>query len=119
MQALGKANRVAVVVGNTVLNAAQARRIQIAEPARLNWRWLLREHAQPGDARVTGEIDQNIDAVLAYGVCQLRFGQRADVPPHIRSCRQPPGEVVHLRACGVAIHFEPLPVVVLQQGQHE
>ena len=73
VQALGEAKRIAVAVGNAVLNAAQARCIQIAKPACLYGRCLLREHAQPGDAGMTGEIDQNVDAIVAYGLCQLRF----------------------------------------------
>src|SRR5258706_16456864 len=64
MVAVGESWRIAVIVGNAVLNPGQPRRVQITHPSCLDRCGALCENAQVREAGGTGQIDQDVYPVL-------------------------------------------------------
>src|SRR5712692_11640316 len=119
MKPIGHAGRVRVPVAKTVLDPRHAGGAQISQPRNLHRRRLLREDGKPGNAAMTGQIDEDVDPIAVDRLGEARIGHRSRVAPDIRARAYLPRDLVRLGAGRVAIDLANGPVVPLEQGNRE
>ena len=78
-----KPRRVDVGVGEAVVDGRKAGGARIGEPADLNGRRLAGEDQETIPGHVHGQVDENVDPVLADEPGDLLVGKAGDVPPDV------------------------------------
>src|SRR5258705_6845165 len=99
-------------IGDTEIDGFKSRSIRIAEPGHLNRRGLSGENFEAIAFRMSGQIDQNIDAVISYHSLDCVIARSGDVAPAIGqsmdACRGFVGQAMSV----VAENFEVLAIMM-------
>jgi hypothetical protein len=120
MKILG-ARRIGDRVGDAPIHGRKAGCRGVAEPACRHWRRLCREGGQPIEREMAGEVDQNIDAILADLVTQGLVIDSDGREPMMRQTFEARGDrilVIRLDA-GIAKRFDRDRIMRRQQGLEE
>ena len=115
--ASARARRVAHRVRDPVVDRVEPGRVQIVEPRDLHGRGLAAEHAEPVVPGVAGDVDQDVDAVVADPLRDRRVGGA------LHHARGDGAEAVQrrlrLRIVEIREHVEARPVVRAEHGLDE
>ncbi len=65
VQRVAGAGRIGDGVGQAMVDALQSRRVEVVEPRELHRRWLRAEDREPVVPGVSGDVDQDVDTVVA------------------------------------------------------
>jgi hypothetical protein len=75
-----------------------------------------RRNALAGESRVAVEVDQDVDAVVAYPLCRLGIGVVADIVPMIDRLDDASAfRALIIRPVGICEHGDAIPIVPLEQ----
>ena len=111
--------RVDVGVSEAVVNGRKAGGARIGKPGDLNGRRLAGEDQQTIPGHVHGQVDENVDPVLADEPGDLLVGKTDDAPPDVGERTEPRGDLVRTSDIGIAINLEVLVIVCGQKGRRE
>ena len=77
------------------------------------------EHQQAVSVRVPGQIDENINLIVANSLCKIVVRHAKARSPMVRGSSDTRGKVVVLRVVVITEYFEICPVVALDQRRHK
>ncbi len=119
LERLARLPRIQIGIGDPIVDRIQSGDRAVSQVGHLDWRRLACERQQAAIGHVQGEIDQNIDAVIANCVGQRLIRQARCVNPAIAAPADPGGESIGPADAGIRDDLKSLPVVVVEQGGEE
>ena len=111
---LGQARGIGMDVGQVVIHGRQAGGPEVAQVGCLDRCRPTGERQQPVPARVTGEVHEDIDAILADGLGGLDVGEPDERTPMVGGSPATLRHLIRVRHVGVA---EDLEVTMVLGGQ--
>ena len=106
-------------VGESVVNRRKAGGARIGKPRDLYGRRLAGEDQKTIPGHVHGQVDENVDPILAHQADDLIVGQAGDVAPDVGERTEARGGCVRTSNIGVAKNLEVLVIMCREKARHE
>ena len=119
MKSLGFTGWIDEAVGQANIHRAQAGRRHVTQVGDLDRSRFSRQEQQSISPTVAGEVDQQVDPIVADLPCRVIVRRRDDVSPDVSLAAQAIGQLIRFGDAGIAEHFDRVAVVMLEDRLDE